>query len=138
MRVAAILESQTAAMRFKNLPRQHKADAGATGFGREERHEKVFRVRQAAARIDDFNAQFTVVALPADAYFAAVRQGRVNRILEQIDQRLLDLVRIGIDIDSGTGFDHDRHALLKMGDALDQLGEAKRLGFGGGKRANAV
>ena len=53
-RVGAVLQRQRAAVRLDDLPREHEADAGAAGFGREERHEQVFARRQAGPVVDRF------------------------------------------------------------------------------------
>ena len=43
--------------------------------------------------------------------------GRVDRVLDQVDQELLELVGVGVDREIGAAFDLDRHARLERGDA---------------------
>ena len=73
------------------------------------------------------------------AHAAVHGQGRVGGILDQVDQRLLDLVGIGGQGQRRRIGDADLQALLQARDAAHQLAKARssRL-FGGGSRASAV
>src|SRR5262245_23797220 len=51
--ISAVLQSESAAVRFGDLPAQHQSDAGAAGFGGEERHEQIGSAGQTGAFIPD-------------------------------------------------------------------------------------
>ncbi len=125
-------------MRFDDLPREYEPDARTAALRREERHEQVLARRQARAAVDDLGDQRAAFDAPAQAHVAAGRQRRVGRVLDQVDQRLRDLVGVDLDADGGTVIDLHRSPLLEFRRASRELVERGVRGCGGGSRASAV
>ena len=84
-----------------DLAHDREADAGAGRFGREERHEDALQLsrrqarsivrdrdRDPAARVEGRRQHDARVLGPRD---------RLERVLDQVDQRLVEQVRIGLD-----------------------------------------
>src|SRR5205809_7081040 len=118
--VYPILERQRSAVGFRDLAAQEEADARSTGLGREERHEEVRGIRQAGALILNPELERAAFALPAGCDAAAGLQRRVRRVVHEVDQELLELIRIGADRDVRRVGDANGQARLDAGDALHE------------------
>src|SRR5690606_28968632 len=86
-----------AAVVLDDLAAQHEADARAARLRREERHPQVLRAGEARAVVFDLGDEAAVLLVPAHSNGAAVARG-LDRILDQVDHDLLDL--IGVDRDA--------------------------------------
>src|SRR5690606_14134613 len=94
--VVTVLEHQRAVVRLGDLAREHEADAGSAGLRREERDEQVVRAGQSRAVVQDLEPQCVRVQAPAHADLPFRPRG-VDRVLRQVDDELLDLVRVDGD-----------------------------------------
>ncbi len=73
------------------------------GFGGEKRHEQIRGIGKPGAFIAHPNDEVRVLEVPAHAYPAAGFERGVGCIAHEVDQQLLDLIRIGLDGDFGSG-----------------------------------
>src|SRR4051812_31093427 len=88
----AVADAQPPAVRLDDLAAQREAQARSRGFRRIERHERILerRGREARPAIAYFDRER--VMRFADRELDVLRpRARFARILEQVDQRLLDL-----------------------------------------------
>ena len=103
---------------------------GSARLGGEERHEQVVGVRQAGAFVVDRELERRRHRArhprPADADAARRLGRRVDRVLEQVDQQLLDLVGVGLDGQVGPALDGDRAPLVEPRHPFDQRPDAHR------------
>ncbi len=92
---ASICQGEPTAVGFRDLAAECQTDSGAFRFRREKWHEKIGRVHDAVAFIndEDFDAVPGLVAAHGDS--AAGFERSVDRVMQKIDQHLLDLRRIG-------------------------------------------
>ena len=132
-----VLEGERAAVRFGDLPAEHETNARTRGFGREERYEQVGIVGQAGSLIVDPQLERAPSALPADRDAAAGFQRCVDRVVEQIDQELLQLIGIGSNRHFGTGLDRDPEPRLHAGDAAHERGHIDAVDARGGQLRQA-
>src|SRR5579864_3165859 len=97
--VGAIVQRNTAAMSLGDLPAKSQADAGPTGLGGEEGHEQVRRIGDSGTFVLHEEMEPTSVSGPADSDFPAILERGVNRVADQINQQLLELVGVGFQCD---------------------------------------
>src|SRR5688500_20084277 len=96
-------------MRLRDLAAEDEADAGPSGFGREERDEQVAGVRQPGPVV--FDPEFHRGGRRRSQPFPSDRDGargfthRVERVPDQVDQQLLELIAISLDPQVGSWMD---------------------------------
>ena len=101
--IRAVGELQHAAVGFCDLAAQDQTDAAAAVLGGEEWNKKIVAVEQAGALVadEDFNA--ARVGAPAHFHGAGMFERGIKRgvdgVADQVDQYLLNLVRVGINGD---------------------------------------
>src|SRR5262245_17953075 len=110
--IRAVVERERSAVSFGDLAAQDEADARSARLRREERHEQVRLVRQADPFVFNPELERASPQRPADAHAAARGQRGVDRVVEQIDQQLLELIRIRADGDVRRGTDADGEPCL--------------------------
>src|SRR6185437_11726718 len=119
--IFAIYKSNFAAMCAGNLLREGEPDAAALGLGCIERNKEIFDVGNPQTAVFDAHDEIRFSNAPSDAYgLGAVGQRCVHRILEQVDEHLFKLIRIGIQQDRRTWIKSNRHALLKESNPFQQ------------------
>src|ERR1019366_4009868 len=116
----AILQGEGAGVAFGDLPTQYEADARCSRLGREERDEQIGRSGKARAVVGHPDLDHGAIAAPA-------RPNRVGRVAKEVDQRLLDLVRVALDGDGRARLHLNRDARFEAGRAAYALGDAQRL-----------
>src|SRR4051794_15147215 len=92
------LHRQQALVERHDLPRHAQPDAAAAALGREERQENIVHVRRVDAgtvvdHLDQYLAALVARAAQEDAAAVAPSE-RLGRVLQEVDQHLLDLLRI--------------------------------------------
>lgn len=95
-------------MSFGNRSAQDQPDTGATAFGRVEWNEEVRRFNQPRSVIFDPHIQLAAVNVPRHPDATTGLHGSINRVAEDVDHQLIELVAIGLNADRWTGFDRDR------------------------------
>src|SRR5690606_14184825 len=111
-----IVERDRSAVVLDDLPREHEADPGAGRLRREERHPEIVRSRDPGAVILDLRHEHAAGFAPPNSN-AALLPGRLDGILQQVDQHLLDLIGIDRDRDRRPRLDLDAVALQRRGAA---------------------
>src|SRR5262245_23295734 len=121
--VAAVLEGQPAAVSLGDLPAEDQADPGAVRLGGEERHDEVGGRRQAGPAVLDPDLDLrrpASRAAPADGDAAAGLLGGFDRVAHQVDEQLLELVRVRLHRGLRPLADLDRETRLDAGDAAHE------------------
>src|ERR1035437_2331479 len=126
-RLGPILQGEGAGVAFGDLPTQHESDARSSRLGREERDEQIGRSGKARAVVGHPDLDHGAVAAPARPNRAVRGQRRVGRVPKEVDQRLLDLVRVALDGDGRARLHLDRNARFEAGGAAHAFGDAQRL-----------
>src|ERR1019366_7475644 len=126
-RLGPILQGEGAGVAFGDLPAQYEADARSSRLGREERDEKIGRSGKARAVVGHPDLDHGAIAAPARPNRAVRGQRRVGRVAKEVDQRLLDLVRVALDGDGRARLHLNRDARFEAGRAAYALGDAQRL-----------
>ena len=90
-------------MGLGDLTTQHQADAGAARLGGEEGHEEVLGIGQPGPFVADRDLECPVGPPPTHLDPAAGLERRLDAVLDQVDQQLLELVGVGLDGDLRTG-----------------------------------
>src|SRR5678809_1718130 len=93
--VAAVLQSERPSVRLRDLARQHQPDPRPGRLGREERNEEVSRVGEARTLVLDDEGERAVLTRPSDVDVAARLQRRVDRVAQEVDEELVELVAVG-------------------------------------------
>jgi hypothetical protein len=101
----AILKAQRASVAFGDLTAQDEADSHAIWFCRKERNKQVCTVRQTCTLVldEDFNIR-SIVEMPPNHYAAIGFERGVGSISNEVDQKLLNLIRISADDDIRSAF----------------------------------
>ena len=94
-----VLQRESAAVRFGDLPAENEPDTRTCGLRREERHEEIGIVRQPRAFVVDPELQGATIAPPTDRDAAAGFERGVDGVVQQVDEELLELIRIGANRD---------------------------------------
>ena len=84
-------------MGLGDLAREHEADAAAARLGREERHEEIVGVRDAGAAVLHLEDDGVLAAQGAELDGGRALGRRLDRVPDEIDERLLDLVRVAAE-----------------------------------------
>src|SRR3954471_24559220 len=92
--ITAVLERNASAMRFYDLSRQCQSNSGATLLGGEERHKQVGAVHDARSIIKNKYVHVLSVTLPSNQYASRGLQSSIHRVLNQVDQQLIELIGI--------------------------------------------
>ena len=108
-------------VRFGDLTAEGEADAGAIRLRREEGHEEVAALREAGPVILDPDFHEDRTARPTDADRAVGLAGRVDGVVHQVDEELIQLVTVRSDPGGRPGLNLDRQAGLEIHDACDPL-----------------
>ena len=116
----AILKAQRASVAFGDLTAQHEADSHAIWFRRKKRNKQVCTVRQTCTLIldEDFNTR-SIVEMPPNRYATIGFERGVDSISDEVDQKLLNLIRIGADDDIRSAFYFHCDSGLKTSNPLD-------------------
>src|SRR5688500_1885187 len=117
-RIGAIVQRECAAVRFRDLPAQHETDSSSVGLRRVEWDEQVRAVCDAMALIDHAELECVVRALPLHPYGALRLDRRLDRIAHEVDQELLELVRIRLNAERWSLPHVDTRSLRQLGDAM--------------------
>src|SRR4029077_3885446 len=115
-----VLQAEAAAMSFGDLPAEDQADAGTGGLGGEERHEQIGGIGNAGPFVLNPHFEVTVAATPPDADASAGFERCVHRVVNQVDEKLLELVRVRLNPNFRADSKLDRQARLEPDDAPDQ------------------
>jgi hypothetical protein len=121
---------------FGDLPGQHQADAGAAGLGGEEGHEQVVAAGQAQALVEHFDQHLAALAAGAQLDPPAGQAG-LGGVLDQVDQRLLQLVGIGGERISGRARPSVTGTRCSRRPPAQQRRQLDSRRCGGGRRASA-
>src|SRR5215472_9995347 len=103
--VRAVLQGQFAAVGFGDLAAKNKADARAAWLGSKERHKKIGGIGKSRTIIENPQLYLPALARPAHLHATFGLQRRVSSVANQIDQELLQLIRVGGN-DSVRTFSH--------------------------------
>jgi hypothetical protein len=99
--IIAVGELQHAAVGFCDLAAQDQTDAAAAVLGGEEWNKKIVAVEQAMALVADEDFNTARVGAPAHFNGAGMFERGIKRgvdgVTDQVDQHLLDLVRVGFN-----------------------------------------
>ena len=125
-------------MSFGDLPAEDQADPGASLLGGEKRDEKVCGAGNSRAIILHPHFDAAVLAFPSDADAAAGFQRGIHCVVQKIDQKLFELIGIGLNLCFRAGLEFHRKARLETDNAPNphsdihsaknrrrQLGEAR-------------
>ena len=107
-------------MAFGDLTAQDEADSHAIWFRRKERNKQVCTVRQTCTLVldEDFNIR-SIVEMPPNHYATIGFKRSVGSISDKVDQKLLNLIRIGADDDIGSAFYFHCDSGLETSNPLD-------------------
>src|SRR6266850_6324898 len=128
-RVGAVRQTEFAAVCFRNLTAEHESNAGATRFGRKERNKQIGGIWQAQAIVQNPNIKLRALPRPANPHGAPCFLRGIRRVSNQIDQQLLQLVRIRRDYNFRAFRDADFHASLEFHCPADPLRHIHRQQF---------
>src|SRR3954462_3447333 len=96
--IRSVLEYEASSVRFRDLPAQDQADARPARLGREEWHEQIAGVGQTGPFVFDPELHRRRVRtgqpLPSDRDAAAGFPHGVDRVSNQVDEQLLELIAI--------------------------------------------
>jgi hypothetical protein len=94
----AVVQADAAAVRLGDLARQRQAQAGAAALGGIERHQRVRHhdIAHAAAAVHHLH-RHRVEAAPHRDLHVGGRRARFVRVLQQVEERLLQLRGVGLD-----------------------------------------
>ena len=84
-------------MGFGDLAAQGETDAGAAGLGGEEGHEHVGSVLNAGAIVEHPDVELRILAGPSDFGARAAFEDGVGGVVDEIDEKLLELVGVAGD-----------------------------------------
>src|SRR6476659_7553416 len=103
-----------------DLAAEREADTGHGGLGGEERYEQVGRIRQARTLVFDGDLERAVDLLPVDPHLPAFTalERRVDRVPDDVDQQLFELVGIRGDVRVPVARYLDWQPILELGDAV--------------------
>src|SRR5215472_8767494 len=93
--VRAVLQGQFAAVGFGDLAAKNKADARAAWLGSKERHKKIGGIGKSRTIIENPQLHLPALARPAHLHATFGLERRVGSVANQIDQELLQLIRVG-------------------------------------------
>src|SRR6478672_9879768 len=103
-----------------NLPAKYQSDPRAAAFRGEERHEKIRRVRKARAFIAHNNHDCVRRAFVPDEHAASSFGRGIDGVADQVDESLLQLVRIALNGQLRSLFIEQMHALFEQNDTMKQ------------------
>src|SRR5256885_13160698 len=95
------------------LPAQREPDARPLRFGGEERHEQVPRIRDPWPLVSHRHLHLRCAGAPRNHHSAARLQRGVRGIADQIDEQLIELIRVRLDVHLRAGRHTDRDAFLQ-------------------------
>jgi hypothetical protein len=84
-------------MSFGDLAAQHQAYSRPALLGCKERYKQIRRVWQSRSFIFDPNVEVALVSRPANSDSAAGFERRIDRVVEQVDQELIQLISVGLN-----------------------------------------
>ena len=96
---SAVLKGQSPFVRFRYLAPEDQPDARATRFRRKEGNKQVSAVGDAGAFVADLHLDLRTVSLPGHRYLALGLQSGINRVLNEVEEKLIELVTIRINLD---------------------------------------
>jgi hypothetical protein len=134
--VAAVFECERAPVSFRDLAAQHESDARASGLRREERHEEVAGCSAAPAPDRRSGLRACGRRDPARRHTAAGLERGVHRIANEIDQQLLELIRVRRHGDVSAG---PKPTVIRVStDTTRRISEVNSTGLrlGAGRRAS--
>ncbi len=114
-------------MRFGNLSAEHQADARAALLRGKEWNEEIRRIWNARTFVHNANFQIAVRSFPTDAYAASGFQRRFHRIVDEIDEKLIELVGVRLDFQIRSRRDVYFHSRFESDDAANPRSNFHRL-----------
>ena len=106
-------------MSFGNLTGEHQAHTRAAWLRRKERHEQVGGVSETGPVVLHPHVHSVPRHAPTDTHAALGLEGCVDRVPQQVDEKLVELVGITLDADVGSSDDLDAQPLLEGHRARD-------------------
>ena len=92
--VFAVFHNQRPPMCFCDLPAEYQPNSVTSGLGCEERNEQIGGIGQTGAFVQYFDFQIASIECPANVHLAMRFRYRIDCVFDQINQCLLDLIRI--------------------------------------------
>ena len=124
-----ILKRQRPAMGLRNLPAQDQADSRAALLGGKEGDKKVCGIRDSRTIVFHPHLNARVFSLPADAHPATRLERGIYCVVQQIDEQLFELIRIGLNLHLRPRPDLNGQTRLKAHHAANPASHIYRLEY---------
>src|SRR4030088_975781 len=114
-------------MRFRNLPAKGQTNSRTARLRGEERHEQICRIHDAWPFVLHENLDAICDFAPANQYAATCLQRRIHRVVQNVDEQLLDLCTVRQDRQLRPRPNINAQARLETDDTANQFAEINLL-----------